>query len=91
MRCNTRGYATLDQRGAALENVMKLTYLYGDSGDGGCPRIYLTDRGTLVAQGARVDEESASTASAIAADETLVEIPTDMLLRAADLLRERAR
>jgi hypothetical protein len=74
-----------------VENKMKLTYLYGPSGDGGCPRIYLTDRGTLVAQGSQIDEESAATADRpCPAHETMVEIPTDMLLRAADLLRERS-
>lgn len=56
---------------------MELTQLAGTGGCGGstCPNIYLSDRGTIVVQGARVSDATID----IPANEVLAEIPTSLL------------
>jgi hypothetical protein len=53
--------------------------LGGESGNTGSPRVYKTDRGTLVIQGYIVDDPQALAAVATPAHETLVEIPYSLL------------
>ncbi|GAA4573748.1 hypothetical protein [Planotetraspora kaengkrachanensis] len=62
---------------------MRLTFLgkTGGSNEGGCPALYLTDRGTYVVQGVKVEDAQAlADVRDLAPDETLVEIPADVLL-----------
>lgn len=63
---------------------MRLTFLGTDSEDGHCPTLYKTDRGTIVVQGYKVnDPEAMGDVRDLAENETLVEIPRE-LLRFAD-------
>jgi hypothetical protein len=57
---------------------MRLTKLAGCQG-GTCPAVYATDRGTLVVQGAIVDDPQALAHANAPAGETLVEVPRDLL------------
>lgn len=50
-------------------------------GNGSCPTIYRSNRGTLVAQGYRVSSIQAGVC--LHADESLVEIPVELLVTAA--------
>lgn len=63
---------------------MRLTFLGTDSEDGHCPTLYKTDHGTIVVQGYKVnDPEAMGDVRDLAENETLVEIPRE-LLRFAD-------
>jgi hypothetical protein len=52
-----------------------------DCRDGNCPTVYLTDRGTALVQGSTVTEDAARFTAPTG--EGVVEIPLDLLLRAA--------
>ena len=58
---------------------MKLTFLGGDSGPNGSPRLYATDRGTFVVQGYKVEDDEALSALSIPGHETVVEIPAELI------------
>ncbi|WP_017579383.1 hypothetical protein [Nocardiopsis valliformis] len=59
---------------------MRLTFLGTDSGDGHCPTLYKTDRGTIVVQGYKInDPEATGDIRDLAENETLVEIPRELL------------
>ncbi|GAB2918136.1 hypothetical protein ACFMQL_20205 [Nonomuraea fastidiosa] len=61
---------------------MRLTYLgkTGGSNEGSCPALYRTDRGTYVVQGKRVtDPQALADVRDLGPDETVVEIPADVL------------
>lgn len=63
---------------------MKLTHLGTESGGGGCPELYATDRGTYVVQGSRItDPEALATlrARGLPDHETAVEVPAVLLHR----------
>lgn len=63
---------------------MRLKFLGTDSEGGKCPTLYRTDRGTIVVQGYKVtDSEALGDIRDLAENETLVEIPHE-LLRYAD-------
>ncbi len=61
----------------------RLEILASQCGDGTCPTVYRTDRETVVVQGYDVT-------GAVPDGEHLVEIPTDVLLAAADKIRKLA-
>ncbi|MDF5758814.1 hypothetical protein [Spongiactinospora sp. TRM90649] len=66
---------------------MRLTFLgkTGGSNEGNCPALYRTDRGTYVVQGKKVtDAEALAGVRDLAADETVVEIPADVLRHARE-------
>jgi uncharacterized protein (DUF779 family) len=54
---------------------MKLTQIAGGCIDGTCPTIYASDRGTLVVQGALVNDSDV----VLGEGEALVEIPAELL------------
>lgn len=63
---------------------MKLTFLGTTSGDKSCPTLYATDRGTYVVQGYKVEDAEAlgevdQHGNGLPANETLVEIPAELL------------
>jgi len=61
---------------------MRLRYLgkTANSGVKGCPALYATDRGTFVVQGKIVtDSEALADLRDVAADETFVEVPADVV------------
>ncbi|MEV6862357.1 hypothetical protein AB0M44_15345 [Streptosporangium subroseum] len=59
---------------------MRLTFLGTNSGNGECPAVYMTDRGTIVVQGKIIeDREALGDLVNLAADETAVEIPQELL------------
>jgi len=58
---------------------VRLQFVGGDSGNTGSPRVYRTDRGTLVIQGYIVDDPDALADAKPPAHETLVEIPYSLL------------
>lgn len=59
---------------------MRLTFLGTDSEDGHCPTLYKTDRGTIVVQGYKInDPEAMGDVRDLAENETLVEIPRELL------------
>lgn len=61
---------------------MKLTFLGTPSKNGGCPTAYMTDRNTVVVQGARVIDDQALAAlrsRGLPDHETAVEIPMSLL------------
>lgn len=63
---------------------MRLEFLGTDSRDGECPTLYRTDRGTIVVQGHKVtDPEALADLRDLAEDETVVEIPEQLLRFAA--------
>ncbi|HET6482104.1 MAG TPA: hypothetical protein VFG35_19020 [Actinoplanes sp.] len=65
-----------------------LQSLASECGAGTCPTVYRTDRETIVVQGYVVDGGSAGVA--VPDGERLVEIPTEVLLAAADKIRSQA-
>lgn len=67
---------------------LRLIHLAGQCGAGTCPTVYRTDRETIVVQGYVVNEDSAGVE--VPDGERLVEIPTDVLLAAADQIRKQA-
>jgi hypothetical protein len=61
---------------------MRLAFIRktGTSGDGGCPALYRTDRGTYVVQGVEVsDPDALNDVRDMAPGELLVEVPADVL------------
>lgn len=61
---------------------MRLRYLgkTGESGNDGCPALYVTDRGTYVVPGKRVTDRAAlADLRQVADDEDVVEVPADVL------------
>ncbi|MEV6820902.1 hypothetical protein AB0M72_19295 [Nocardiopsis dassonvillei] len=63
---------------------MRLTFLGTDSEGGKCPTLYKTDRGTIFVQGYKItDSEALGDVRDLADNETVVEIPRE-LLRYAD-------
>ena len=59
---------------------MRLEFLGTDSRDGECPTLYRTDRGTSVVQGYKVtDPEALADLRDLAEDETVVEVPAELL------------
>jgi hypothetical protein len=56
-----------------------VTLLGGGSGPEGSPRVWATDRGTLVVQGYRVEDAEALAKMNIPGHETCVEIPRSLL------------
>lgn len=58
---------------------MRLTFVGGESGNTGSPRVYKTDRNTLVIQGYIVNDPDALADANTPAHETLVEIPYSLL------------
>ncbi|MFC4535420.1 hypothetical protein [Sphaerisporangium dianthi] len=66
---------------------MRLTFIgkTGGSNEGSCPALYRTDRGTYVVQGKIVTDALAlSDVRDLAADETVVEVPADVLALALE-------
>ncbi|WP_449061232.1 hypothetical protein [Planomonospora algeriensis] len=66
---------------------MRLTFLgkTGGSNEGSCPALYKTDRGTYVVQGKIVtDPHALADVRDLADDETLVEVPADVLALARE-------
>jgi len=55
----------------------------GGCDDGTCPAVYATDRGTLVIQGSIVTDAEALASVNMAAHETLVEVPEELLMTLA--------
>jgi hypothetical protein len=68
--------------------VMQLRVLAGRCGTGSCPTVYGTDRETVVVQGYVVNGGDAGVE--VPDGERLVEIPTEILLAAADRIRGQA-
>ena len=58
---------------------MQLTFLGGDSGPNGSPRLYATDRGTFVVQGYKVEDAETLGQLRIPGHETVIEIPAELL------------
>jgi hypothetical protein len=63
---------------------MKVTFLGTNSIQGNCETLYATDRGTLLVQGKIVTDPEAlatiqNTYAGLGADETVVEIPADLV------------
>lgn len=61
---------------------MKLTFQGTSSSNGSCPSVYLTDRGSVVVQGWRVDDPEALASlreRGLPEHETAVEIPLELL------------
>lgn len=59
---------------------MRLRFLGSNSEQGTCPAVYETDRGTIAVQGKVVTDRAAlGDAVNLADDETIVEIPKDLL------------
>lgn len=59
---------------------MRLRFLGSNSEQGTCPAVYETDRGTIAVQGKLVTDPAAlSDAVNLAPDETIIEIPRDLL------------
>jgi hypothetical protein len=78
--------ATFEDRAATA--ATRLRVLAGRCGAGSCPTVYGTDRETVVVQGYVVDGNSAGVE--VPDGEHLVEIPTEILLAAADRIRDQA-
>jgi hypothetical protein len=59
---------------------MKLTSEGSTSGGGDCPRVYSTDRGTIVVQGMVVtDPETLAHARSVLDGEAFVEVPIELV------------
>ena len=54
---------------------VKLTFLGQESGKSGCPTLYATDRGTIVVQGWRIDDQQTLSQMNIPGHETVLEVP----------------
>jgi hypothetical protein len=66
-----------DNKGVSGNSAPTLTLLASLCGNGSCPTVYQTDRGTLVVQGYTVAPQTAGLD--IPHGEQLVEIPADLL------------
>ncbi|MFI5895820.1 hypothetical protein ACIA5D_37560 [Actinoplanes sp. NPDC051513] len=78
--------ATTEERAATA--VSRLPVLASQCSGGTCPTVYGTDRQTVVVQGYVVNGDSAGVE--VPEGERLVEIPTEILLAAADKIRNQA-
>jgi hypothetical protein len=78
--------ATFEERAATATTHLRI--LAGQCGAGSCPTVYGTDRETVVVQGYVVSGDSAGVE--VPDGERLVEIPTSVLLAAADKIRGQA-
>jgi hypothetical protein len=59
---------------------MRLRFLGTDSKDGSCPTLYETDRGTIAVQGVTItDPQALGDVRDLAATETVVEVPRELL------------
>jgi hypothetical protein len=58
---------------------MQLTFLGGDSGPDGSPRVYTTDRGTYVVQGYKIEDAETLAQLQLPGHETCVEVPAELL------------
>lgn len=63
---------------------MRLTFVGSSSGNGGCPTVFRTERGTVVIQGTTVTDpealaEMSRNGNGIPAYESAVEIPAELL------------
>lgn len=59
---------------------MRLTFVGSNSSGGNCPTVYQTDRDTIVVQGWKVeDSEALADLRDLAPNETVVEIPRELL------------
>lgn len=58
---------------------MELTFLGGESGQDGSPRVYATDRGTFVVQGYKVEDAETLGQLCVPDHETVIEIPAGLL------------
>lgn len=65
---------------------MRLTNVATLCPDGNCPAVYLTDRGTLMVRGYAVDP-SGQAKIEVVPGEAVVEIPLELVARAAAKLR----
>jgi hypothetical protein len=77
---------TTEERAATA--TTPLSILASQCGGGTCPTVYGTDRGAVVVQGYVVSGDSAGVE--VPVGEHLVEIPTEILLAAADKIRNQA-
>ena len=78
--------ATFEERAATA--VTHLRVLAGRCGAGSCPTVYGTDRDSVVVQGYVVNGDDAGVE--VPDGERLVEIPIEVLLAAADKIRDQA-
>jgi hypothetical protein len=78
--------ATNEERAATA--TTRLVVLAGQCSTGTCPTVYGKDRETVVVQGYVVSGDSAGVE--VPDGERLVEIPTSVLLAAADKIRGQA-
>jgi len=62
---------------------MKVTFVGGESGPEGSPRVWATDRDTLIVQGLPVTDTEALAAMAVPGHETCVEVPRGLLAHLA--------
>jgi len=69
-----------DNRGVSDTTAPKLTLVTSLCGNGSCPTVYKTDRGTVVVQGYTVTPQTAGID--VPQGEQLVEIPADLLAAA---------
>lgn len=63
---------------------MKLTFVGSSSGNGGCPTVFRTERGTVVIQGTTITDpqalaEMARHGNGIPSYESAVEVPAELL------------
>lgn len=58
---------------------MQLQFLGSSSDNGGSPTLYLTDRGTYVVQGWKVEDAETLGQMKIPGHETVIEIPKELL------------
>ena len=65
---------------------MKFTAKYAASGNGGCPTVYLTDRGTAVVQGQGLTDQAQAALDDVLTGELAVEVPIDLLKNAVQKL-----
>ena len=78
--------ATFEERAATVATHLRV--LAGRCGAGSCPTVYGTDRDSVVVQGYVVNGDDAGVE--VPDGERLVEIPTEVLLAAADKIRDQA-
>lgn len=67
-----------------MDQPLELTFLGTTSNGGHCPTLFATNRGTIIAQGKVVTDPTAletvgATYAGLGPDETLVEIPLELL------------
>ena len=65
---------------------MKLRFVASHCDDGDCPTVYATDRDTVVVQGLTIIDPAALATLHLPLDETVVEIPRSLIIRAAERL-----